>query len=99
LYYGKLHERYRKQEDSYIKLTLKNILSDTVTNNGRLFKIFTSEFIKQQSISIKDGLITYVGTDHDSQRNGKTKVTNADGRVLLPGLTEVHIHLNKSAIE
>src|SRR4030043_675237 len=81
------------------EVALGNIPPDTVIANGILFNVFTGEFIKKQSIWIKDGRIAYVGPDHDPQKDGKTQVIDADGMVLLPGLIEGHTHLNKSGIE
>jgi adenine deaminase len=44
-------------------------------------------------------MIAYVGPDHDSRKDTKTQVIDAEGMVLLPGLIEGHTHLNKSGIE
>jgi len=81
------------------EVALGNIPPDTVIANGILFNVFTGEFIKKQSIWIKDGRIAYVGPDHDPQKDGKTQVIDTDGMVLLPGLIEGHTHLNRSGIE
>ena len=81
------------------EVALGNIPPDTVIANGILFNVFTGEFIKKQSIWIKDGRIAYVGPDHDPQKDGKTQVIDADGMALLPGLIEGHTHLNRSGIE
>ncbi len=81
------------------EVALGNIPADIVITNGNLFNAFTREFISGQSIWIKDGMIAYVGPDHDPHKNNETQVINADGMVLLPGLIEGHTHLNKSGIE
>jgi adenine deaminase len=46
------------------EVALGNIPPDTIITNGILFNVFTREFIKKQSIWIKDGMIAYVGHDH-----------------------------------
>jgi len=81
------------------EVALGNIPPDTVIVNGTLFNVFTREFMKKQSIWIKDGRIAYVGTDQDFPKEDKTVVIDADGMVLLPGLIEGHTHLNRSGIE
>jgi adenine deaminase len=81
------------------EVALGNIPPDMVITNGTLFNVFTREFIKKQSIWIKDKRIAYVGPDQDFPKEGKTVVINADGMVLLPGLIEGHTHLNRSGIE
>ncbi len=82
------------------EVALGNIPPDTVITNGTLFNVFTREFIKGQSIWIKDGMISYVGPDQDPPISGSTGFIDADGMVLLPGLIEGHTHiLNKLGIE
>ncbi len=81
------------------EVALGNIPPDSMITNGTLFNVFTREFVKRQSLWIKDGRIAYVGPDHDPQRDGKTQVIDAEGRVLLPGLIEGHTHLNRSGME
>ena len=83
------------------KVALGNIPPDTIITNGVLFNVFTQEFIKKQSIWIKDGMIAYVGPDHDPPKGKKTLVIDADGMVLLPGLIDGHTHAisNRSGIE
>jgi adenine deaminase len=81
------------------EVALGNIPPDTIISNGTLFNVFTKEFIKGQSIWIKDGMIAYVGPNHDPQRNRKTEAIDAAGMVLLPGLIEGHTHLSRSGIE
>ncbi len=81
------------------EVALGNIPPDTIITNGTLFNVFTREFISQQSIWIKDGMIAYVGPDHDPLKDAKTQVIDAEGMVLLPGLIEGHTHLTRSGIE
>ena len=82
-------------------VALGNIPPDTIIINGTVFNVFTREFIKDQSIWIKDGVIAYVGSDHDPPKGGNTCVIDAGGRVLLPGLIEGHTHTvsNRYGIE
>jgi len=76
------------------KVALGNIPPDTIIINGTLFNVFTREFIKKQSIWIKNGMIAYVGPDHNPPKDEKTLVIDADGGVLLPGLIEGHTPLS-----
>ena len=81
------------------EVALGNVPPDTAIHNGTLFNVFTGEFIKRQSIWIKDGMIAYVGHEQDFPEGDQTVVIDADGMVLLPGLIEGHTHLNRSGIE
>ncbi len=83
------------------EVALGNIPPDTVITNGVIFNVFTREFIRKQSIWIKDGMIAYVGPDPDPCKGEKTLVIDTDGMVLLPGLIDGHTHTisNRSGIE
>jgi adenine deaminase len=83
------------------EVALGNIPPDTIITNGILFNVFTREFIKKQSIWIKDGMIAYVGHDHRPPKDEKTLVIDGEGRVLLPGLIDGHTHTisNRVGIE
>src|SRR4030042_3713050 len=73
-------------------VALGNIPPDTIIINGAGFNGFTREFIKGQSIWIKDGVIAYSGPDSNPPKAMGTEVIDADGTVLLPGLIEGHTH-------
>ena len=73
-------------------VALGNIPPDTIIINGTVFNVFTREFIKGQSIWIKDGVIAYAGPDSNPPKAMGTEVIDADGMVLLPGLIEGHTH-------
>ena len=83
------------------EVALGNIAPDSVITNGTAFNVFTGEFIKQQSIWVKDGLIAYVGADRDPAKGEKVTVIDADGMVLLPGLIDGHTHAicNRAGVE
>jgi adenine deaminase len=83
------------------EVALGNVPSDTIITRGTVFNVFTREFMKKQSIWIKDGMIAYVGPDLDPCKGEKTQVIDADGMVLLPGLIDGHTHAisNRTGIE
>ena len=73
---------------------------DAVITNATLFNVFTLEFIKRQSVWIKDGVIAYVGSENDFSRDQKASILDAQGMGLIPGLIEGHTHLmNRCGIE
>jgi adenine deaminase len=81
------------------EVALGNIPPDIVITNGTVFNVFTREFIKGQTIWIKDGMIAYVGPKHDLPKGEKTFIIDVEEMVLLPGLIEGHTHLNRIGIE
>ena len=81
--------RLREQPKDFVS----KMCPDTVFVNGTLFNPFTREFIKGQSIWVKDGIIVYVGPASDFSKSEKTVSIDADGMVLLPGLIDGHTHI------
>ena len=71
---------------------IRKMCPDTIFINGTVFNPLTKEFIKGQSIWVKDGIIAYVGPASDFSKSQKTVSIDADGMVLLPGLIEGHTH-------
>ncbi len=65
---------------------------DTVFSNATLFNPLTREFIKGQSVWVKDGRIAYVGPPSDFNGRKETVSIDTDGMVLLPGLIDGHTH-------
>jgi len=83
------------------KVAIGEIPPDIVIANANLFNSLTGEFIQGQSIWIKNGSIACAGTDNDFLRDHQTKVIDAGGMVILPGLIEGHTHTvsNRYGIE
>jgi adenine deaminase len=83
------------------EVALGNISPDTVITNGTIFNAFTREFVRGQSIWIKDGWIAYAGPEQNPSRSSETLIIDADGMILLPGLIEGHTHTlsNRYGIE
>ncbi len=83
------------------EVALGRVPPDILITHGKLFNVFTREFISGMSIWIKDGRIAYVGPDHDFARGERTLVIDAAGMVLLPGLIDGHAHpvSNRAGVE
>jgi len=74
------------------KVAIGEIPPDTIITNATLFNSFTREFLKGQSIWIKDDRIAYVGAGDHFVKDQKTQMIDANGMVVLPGLIEGHTH-------
>jgi adenine deaminase len=74
-------------------VALGNLAPDIVITNGKLFNVFTGEFIDRQSVWIKGNMIAYAGPEQHFLRENKTRIIDADGMVILPGLIDGHTHV------
>ena len=67
--------------------------SDFVLRNG---KIYTEDSFHQtvKALAVRNGKIIFTGSDAEAARyiGPKTKVEDAGGKLVLPGLVDIHIH-------
>ena len=84
-------------ERDWVKLEYDTILSaDTILYNGIIY-IFDEP--PAQSLAITDGIITFIGDDDDitSFIDNSTEVIDLNGKLVLPGFHDSHLHLLESA--
>jgi len=74
--------------------------ADLVLQGGVIYTMDTQRSW-QQAIAIRDGKITYVGEDAGIGvfTGPDTKVVDLNGRLVLPGLQDIHIHPISGGIE
>jgi predicted amidohydrolase YtcJ len=67
--------------------------ADFVLTNG---KIYTEDGFRQmaEALAVRDGKIVFTGSAADAANfiGPKTQVQDADGRLVLPGLIDIHMH-------
>jgi adenine deaminase len=72
--------------------------ADTVILNGQWVCVQSGEIIPHTDIAIKDGHIAYVGENARHAIGKKTKVIDAGGRYLVPGLLDGHMHVESGMV-
>jgi predicted amidohydrolase YtcJ len=67
--------------------------ADTILVNGKILTV-DSQFSTRQAIAIRDGKITAVGNSADIRKlaGPKTRVIDLQGRTVIPGFIDSHIH-------
>lgn len=67
--------------------------ADLVVRNGKILTM-DAKSSTAQAVAIRDGVFVLVGTDADVQKliGDKTRVLDARGRTVVPGLIESHVH-------
>jgi hypothetical protein len=70
--------------------------ADIVIKNGSVWRL-SGDSLRAEALAIKDGRIIYVGDDEGVQAyiGSSTRVIDAGGRTVLPGLMDTHVHLVK----
>jgi len=76
-----------------IDVALGREKSDLAVVNASLINVYTGEIIDKTAIAAKGKHIAYVGHDIDDMIGPDTKVIDAAGKTVIPGLIDGHTHL------
>jgi adenine deaminase len=73
-------------------------MADLVIRAGTWVCVQTGEFVEKTDIAIKDGRIAYIGSDASHCIQKETRIIEANGRYLVPGLLDAHVHIESSML-
>ena len=80
-------------DHKHIEVALGHVPADLAIVNARLVNVYTGEIIDGQSVCTKNEKIACVGPDLGHAIGETTRVIDADGATLIPGLIDGHAHL------
>ncbi|MAQ83394.1 MAG: adenine deaminase [Maritimibacter sp.] len=72
--------------------------ADRVIRGGRVVNVHTREIIDGWQVAIADGRFAYVGPDASHCIGDTTDVIEAEGRYLVPGLCDAHMHIESGML-
>ena len=72
--------------------------ADMVIRNGRWVNVHSGEIIPGTDIAIAAGRFAYCGPDASHCIGPATKVIDAAGRYLIPGLCDGHMHVESGMV-
>ena len=72
--------------------------ADLVIRNGKWVNVYSGEIVPHTDIAISAGRFAYVGPDAGHTIGDKTTVVNAEGRYLVPGLCDGHMHVESGLV-
>jgi len=81
-----------------VDTAMGRIPADLVIRNGQWVSVQSGEIIPHTDIAIKEGRIAFVGNDASHAIGKKTKVIEANGRYLVPGLLDAHMHVESGMV-
>jgi len=84
------------QEQRYqlMKVALGEAEADSAIVNGSVVNVYTGEVLEGASVLIKGDKIAYVGKNGGKSIGSSTRVIDAAGKTLIPGLIDGHTHLD-----
>ena len=65
---------------------------DKLFINGEIYSM-KKEGEKFQSLGIKDGKITFLGTDEEAKNISSKELIDLKGKMMIPGMADAHLHL------
>ncbi|BCH25382.1 adenine deaminase [Mesorhizobium sp. L-8-3] len=72
--------------------------ADLVVRNGRWVNVHSGEVIAGTDLAIVAGRFAYCGSDASHAIGQGTKVVDAGGRYLVPGLCDAHMHVESGMV-
>jgi adenine deaminase len=81
-----------------VDVAMGRLPADLVIRDGQWVSVQSGEIIPGSDVAIKDGHIAYVGEDASHTIGKKTKVIDAKGRYLVPGLLDGHMHVESGMV-
>ncbi len=72
--------------------------ADLVVRNGRWVNVHSGEIIPGTDLAIAEGRFAYCGPDASHSIGKGTKVVDAGGRYLVPGLCDGHMHVESGMV-
>ncbi len=87
-----------KLTTALIDVAMGRAYADLVIRGGRWVSVQSGEIIQNTDVAVVQGRIAFVGHDASHTIGKKTKVIEANGRYLVPGLLDAHMHVESGMV-
>jgi adenine deaminase len=81
-----------------IDVAMGRASADLVIRGGKWVSVQSGEIIPNTDVAVVQGRIAFVGRDASHTIGKKTKVVEANGRYLVPGLLDAHMHVESGMV-
>jgi len=93
-----MSENITQRSKTLVSVAMGREPADLVIQNGQWVSVQSSEIISDTDIAIINERIAYVGPDASHAIGDKTKVIDAEGGYLVPGLLDAHMHVESGMV-
>lgn len=90
--------RWSSISRSLVDVAMGRTPADLIIRGARLISIQSGEIIEGMSVAIKGERIAFLGESADHARGEGTQVIEAEGRFLVPGLLDGHMHIESGMV-
>jgi len=87
-----------KLRRALVDVAMGRVPADLVVRDGRWVCVQTGEIIPGTDVAVKDGHVAYVGGSAEHCMASATKVIEASGRHIVPGLLDGHMHVESGMV-
>ena len=87
-----------KLSTALVDVAMGRAHADLVVKNGRWVSVQSGEIIPNIDIAVVQGHIAFVGHDAGHTIGKKTRVIDAKGKYLVPGLMDGHMHVESGMV-
>jgi adenine deaminase len=81
-----------------VDVAMGRAAADTVIRGGKWVNVYSGEIIDNTDIAIAKGRIAFVGPDAGHAIGTDTEVIEANGRYMVPGLCDGHMHVESGMV-
>ena len=81
-----------------IDVCMGRLPADLVIRNGRWVNVYSGEIIPSTDVAIVAGRIAFAGEDAGHTIGERTQIIEAEGRYLVPGLIDAHMHVESGMV-
>jgi hypothetical protein len=81
-----------------VKISLEGTDADLALTGGRIYTV-DARRSWAEAVAIRGGRIVFVGSDEEAKAHigPDTKVVELEGRLVMPGFQDAHIHVQRNA--
>lgn len=83
---------------SLVDVAMGRTPADLLIRNGRWLSVQSGEIIPDTAVAVKQGRIAYVGANGSHTQGENTRIIDAAGRYLVPGLLDAHMHVESGML-
>lgn len=91
-------DRISDRSRNLVEVAMGRAKADLVIQNGRWVCVQSGEIIPATEVAILKDRIAFVGKDASHTIGEQTRIINAEGKYLVPGLLDAHMHVESGMV-
>ncbi|MEJ2550953.1 MAG: adenine deaminase [Anaerolineales bacterium] len=91
-------QRWSEMTRGLVDVAMGREKADLVVRNGRWVCVQSGEILENTDVAVRGERIAYVGSDASHTIGPDTEIIDAEGRFLVPGLLDGHMHVESGMV-